>query len=208
MGTSRRRIYCAGPLFNSKEREEMEEIASSLEHAGYATFLPQRDGLEMMKCVDVLTRSGQAPDKAKSLVERAIFALDVYQVLQGCHALVANLNGRVPDEGAVAEASMAWAQGKVVIGYKNDARSVFGGTDNPLVTGLFGFQLQATIEDLIGALGSALALADDSGYVAYARQEEMESFLHLGREIWDILQDSPHEVSRVAQLLCRQEVIH
>ena len=40
------KIYCAGPLFNPKEQEEMGQIASVLECKGYSVFLPQRDGLE------------------------------------------------------------------------------------------------------------------------------------------------------------------
>ncbi|OTP76147.1 Nucleoside 2-deoxyribosyltransferase [Caballeronia sordidicola] len=40
------RVYCAGPLFNARERAEMDSIASVLEQAGFSTFLPHRDGLE------------------------------------------------------------------------------------------------------------------------------------------------------------------
>ena len=39
MEKRRYKIYCAGPLFNPKEREEMSQIASVLEHAGYSAFL-------------------------------------------------------------------------------------------------------------------------------------------------------------------------
>ena len=35
------RIYCAGPLFNEPEKEEMTGIAAQLESAGHETFLPQ-----------------------------------------------------------------------------------------------------------------------------------------------------------------------
>jgi len=38
------RIYCAGPLFNSSERAEMEILAEALEQAGFRPCLPHRDG--------------------------------------------------------------------------------------------------------------------------------------------------------------------
>lgn len=40
------KIYCAGPLFNDKEKEEMTEIAVALEESGFGVFLPHRDGFE------------------------------------------------------------------------------------------------------------------------------------------------------------------
>ena len=126
MDAGRLRVYCAGPLFNRKEQEEMLQISEALEEAGFDTFLPQRDGLELSKCVDELVREGMTVEEAGRLMAEAIFALDVYQVLEGCHMLVANLNGRVPDEGAVSEAAIAWARGKPVIAYKADMRSAFG----------------------------------------------------------------------------------
>ncbi len=43
------RVYCAGPLFNAYERDEMAKIACVLKDAGYATFLPQDDGIEFTR---------------------------------------------------------------------------------------------------------------------------------------------------------------
>lgn len=146
------KIYCAGPLFTAKERQEMDEIAGALEAVGFATFLPQRDGLELTKYIESLVKNGFVQREASQLMSRAIFALDIYQVLHGCNALVANLNGRVPDEGTVSEASMAWSCGKVVVGYKADSRTVFEGEDNPLVAGLFAFHLCNTIDELVSAV--------------------------------------------------------
>ena len=34
-------VYCAGPLFIEKQREEMNELAIALEGEGFGTFLPQ-----------------------------------------------------------------------------------------------------------------------------------------------------------------------
>jgi len=194
------KVYCAGPLFNLKEREEMADIASHLEKSGYATFLPQRDGLELTKCVELLIAGGANADEANELMARAIFALDVYQVLHGCDLVVANLNGRVPDEGTVSEAAMAWARGKVVIGYKADSRTAFFGQDNPLVTGLFDFNLCSTIEEICSAVTEAVRNGGIAATAQEKREQEISSLEHLGSEIWDIL-STGGDVSKVVQIL-------
>lgn len=188
MAHTRKRIYCAGPLFTDKERQEMEELAQALEEAGYSTFLPQRDGLELTKCVECLIEKGHAHGKASLLMSRAIFALDVYQVLHGCDALVANLNGRVPDEGTVSEASMAWSRGKVVVGYKADSRTAFGGQDNPLVVGLFGFRLCTTIEEIPAVVQKSIQVAASARAHQVVREEEIDSHVGLGNVIASALE--------------------
>lgn len=212
MGEDKIRVYCAGPLFNLKEREEMADIASYMEKSGYATFLPQRDGLELTKCVELLIEGGSRADEANDLMSRAVFALDVYQVLHGCSIVVVNLNGRVPDEGAVSEAAMAWARGKAVIGYKADSRSAFSGQDNPLVTGLFDFNLCSTLEEVGEAVAKTAADAGNSPAPERQREEEISSLEHLGCEIWGILR-AGGDVSKVVQVLQGQfrrtvEAIH
>lgn len=183
MGQLRQKIYCAGPLFTRKEQDEMREIALALETAGYTTFLPQRDGLELRKCTDILSHSKMSRDEAGAMMSRAIFALDIYQVLYGCTALVANLNGRVPDEGTVAEAAMAWSRGKPVIGYKADSRTVFGGYDNPLMAGLFDFQLCRSIPQIVESVGDALLNADVAENLVRVREEEIDKYAAIGGEI-------------------------
>ena len=70
------RVYCAGPLFNPPEREEMSAIAAVLEAAGHTTFLPQRDGFELGDVTRRLVRRGVPAGKATDVVHRTIFALD------------------------------------------------------------------------------------------------------------------------------------
>src|SRR5215475_5327265 len=151
------RIYCAGPLFNPSERAEMEILAEALELAGFKTFLPHRDGFLYRTIVPDLVRAGYPLEVAQWMVRQAIFALDVYQVLVSCDGPVVNLNGRVPDEGGVAEGAMAWTAGKAVVLFKDDARSKIDGLDNPLVAGLGGFRLVRHSEELPQALTRALA---------------------------------------------------
>ncbi|OGB92068.1 MAG: hypothetical protein A2Z31_00435, partial [candidate division NC10 bacterium RBG_16_65_8] len=145
------RIYCAGPLFNRAEQAEMAEIAIGLEKAGFRTFLPQRDGVVFAEVRRELLRSGYDDSEAGRMAQRAIFWLDAYEVVRDCQGLVANLNGRVPDEGAVAEASMAWMAGKSVVLYKSDSRSLVQGFDNPLVAGLGQFVTVSTVPEIVYA---------------------------------------------------------
>lgn len=175
-------IYCSGPLFSPEEVAAMTVIARALEGAGFRTFLPHRDGIEAW----VLPFAGGALDRdllrLRDAIDRAIFALDVFQLAERCDALVFNANGRVPDEGAVAEAALAFAVGKPVILYKRDARSVFHGRDNAMVTGLCA----ASVRDL-GALPAAVdsALARSTGGV---RPPALAATIERGRRLWTVLE--------------------
>ena len=141
------RVYCAGPLFNEPERNEIQAIAEALEEAGLETFLPQRDGLELTNLVE-----SASSEEAVRAVKAAIFSLDVYKLLSWSDAVVANLNGRVPDEGTVVEAALAWHSGKALVLFKNDARSPLEGQDNPMLGGLTGFRIVTTIHEIPAAL--------------------------------------------------------
>lgn len=133
-----KKIYCAGPLFNTKEKEEMQEIAATLEENNFKIFLPQRDGFEFSNLSKEFKELG-IPEKIVNIIlNKAIFTLDVFQVLDS-DGLVLNMNGRVPDEGALVEAGIAWNSGKKVVIYKSDTRSLINGNDNPLVLGLSNF---------------------------------------------------------------------
>jgi nucleoside 2-deoxyribosyltransferase len=134
----------------------MEILAEAIEQAGFTTFLPHRDGFLYGAIVPDLGRAGYSLEVAQWLARQAIFALDVYQVLVTCDGTVVNLNGRVPDEGAVVEGAMAWTVGKAVVLFKDDARSKIDGLDNPLVAGLGGFRLVNHSEDVPRALTRAL----------------------------------------------------
>lgn len=168
------RAYCAGPLFNAAERAEMDSIARTLEAAGYATFLPHRDGLEFARLKPELEKLGASANEAARILDRAIFSLDTYQLLRRCDVVVANLNGRVADEGTVVEASLAWHAGKPLVLFKADARSMLGGSDNPMLTGLGEF-------DVIDRL-SALPQAVDEA-IARDRARRVEETLSRGAEI-------------------------
>jgi nucleoside 2-deoxyribosyltransferase len=151
----RRRIYCAGPLFNPKEREEMQEIAEAIESCNVSTFLPQRDGIKYADLIEKFRNSDLSNEEADKILKKIIFYLDIYHVMEKTHALVLNLNGRVPDEGAVVEAALSWMSGKTVFIYKTDDRSLINGTDNPLVLGLNDFDVIRSKEELKVRVGKS-----------------------------------------------------
>jgi nucleoside 2-deoxyribosyltransferase len=181
------RVYCSGPLFNDPERAEMEEIARALEAAGFATFLPHRDGLEFRPLLPVLIGRGLDLDRAQAAWDRAIFALDVYQVAAGCAAVVVNLNGRVPDEGAVTEAALAYAAGRVVVGYKADLRSLVAGRDNAMVAGLFGFRTRGSVAGAVEAVREEIARPRVAATPVADAAGPFGETVRLGERIWDAL---------------------
>lgn len=142
-----KKVYCAGPLFNIKEREEMAEIAETLEERGFNVFLPHRDGFEFAHLYDVFLDIGYSESEANRILNKAIFTLDIFQVLSS-DGLILNINGRVPDEGAMVEAGIAWSAGKKVVIYKNDYRTLINGYDNPLLLGLGNFEAVNEIQKI------------------------------------------------------------
>ena len=185
------RVYCAGPLFNAAERSEMDSIAATLEAAGLSTFLPHRDGLEFAKLKPELEKLGASVEEAARMLDRAIFSLDTYQLLTRCDAVVANLNGRVADEGTVVEASLAWHADKPLVLFKADARTMLSGSDNPMLTGLGDFK----VVDQLAALPQAILEA-----VARDRTHRAEQTLESGAQI-AALREGGGELSALAKTL-------
>lgn len=132
------RIYIAGPLFCDAELEYNERIDKFLSDLGFTTFLPQRDGYKLVELEKKVGRSEAV---------RIIFDRDV-QEIRDCDAVVFNMDGRVPDEGACVEIGIAYASGKKCIGLKTDARGVFGGADNPMVLGALKFRVAGSLWDV------------------------------------------------------------
>lgn len=148
------KIYCAGPIFNTKEREEMEEIANVLRQNAFDVFLPHKDGLKFYDMLSHMVDLGFESEGAKNILKRAIFCLDSYEVVKDCNAVIINLNGRVPDEGAIVEGAWSWILGKPTFLYKNDVRTILDGEDNPLVEGLGNFIYINKIDQLPEVLKS------------------------------------------------------
>ena len=129
-------MYCSGALFCPAEVREMADIAKSLEGAGYDTYLPQRDGGEafVMNSIDTPVAGSPLLRPFTNFLTKTMFALDIYEILK-CDYFIINLNGRVPDDGAISELGVAFASGRPIIQYKTDIRSLFQGRDHPMIQG-------------------------------------------------------------------------
>ena len=179
------RIYCAGPLFNQSERDEMAAIADRLEQAGFPVFLPHRDGMEFRKVHQVFVDRGESPEVAGKYLHAAIFALDVYQLAEACGGMIWNLNGRVPDEGAVSEAAICWTLGKPLVAYSDDARSLITGRHNPLLVGLVDFEVVDSIDGIAKAMQTAVEQASHS---ETSQSPKLRSTITTGSELWQAMQ--------------------
>jgi nucleoside 2-deoxyribosyltransferase len=193
----RRKIYCAGPLFNPKEREEMSQIASVLEEGGYSVFLPQRDGLEFAKLFPLFMEKGVPAPDARKILNMAIFSLDVYQIVNSS-GLLLNMNGRVPDEGAMVEAGIAWANNKVIVIFRSDSRSLIEGNCNPLVLGLSDFSLVGAYGEIAAGFDARFSVAAEDGLLA--RDNQSKAATKSGREINNYLA-SQRSGDEIADLL-------
>jgi nucleoside 2-deoxyribosyltransferase len=184
------RVYCAGPLFNQAERTEMTAIAECLARAGFRVYLPHRDGMEFRLVLDVLVERGWSAATAGEFLHAAIFALDVYQLAAECDAMVWNLNGRTPDEGAVAEAAMAWTLGKPLVAYKDDVRSLISGRLNPLLAGMVDFETADDFETLPQALAAACAQTQRVDGSLERLPPKMQRAVRDGGRLWEALRTS------------------
>ena len=191
------RVYCSGPLFSPEENAAMALIADTLENEGFSTFLPQRDGLEkyVLGSINSSYMSNPLIKKMSIPINKAIFALDIYQIIEKCDCFVFNMNGRVPDEGGVVETAVAFTSGKPLIIYKNDYRSLFNGNDNSMLTGLsYTFSTVNQIKDIPDALCQSIQYIeslDPSPYHGEHMPAYVKKIVNQGRQIWQIMETIP-----------------
>ena len=114
-------FYISAPLFNEMELKFNERIAIFLEKFGFSTYLPQRDGGED----EMLLKDPELWPE----ISRKVFKRDV-DALKTSSALIMIMDGRVPDEGACVELGMAYAFGKICIGFQTDTRRFATGQNN------------------------------------------------------------------------------
>jgi hypothetical protein len=150
-----------------------------------------------------LIAQGHCPQQVGQWLHAAIFALDTYQVVVGCGTLVFNMNGRVPDEGAVAEATMAWMLGKPVVLYKEDVRSAIAGRDNPLVVGPVNFERVEELERLGEALAAKVAVHPLGEDWQVPCPPHLRQTLDVGERLWSELEllGSDRDPERVAEFM-------
>jgi len=189
-----KKVYCAGPMFSPGEKWEQERIARELDDAGFETFLPQRDGLEIKEVMAQVAdpKVGALVGLFLPVVRKAVFALDLYQVVEGCDCVVFNMNGRVPDGGSVSEAASANMAGKPVVLYKETPVAFILGEDNPMIDGLsHDWRNVSDVEDLPAAVRDAIEFVEkknaQEGWSCQVPPVAREC-VERGRKIWCVMQ--------------------
>jgi nucleoside 2-deoxyribosyltransferase len=186
----RYRIYCSGPLFCAEEIGGMSAIAKVLEDAGFQTFLPHRDGMEGYVLRFSNSSFPSTVSGIRTRIDYAIFSLDVYELIERCIAVVCNLNGRVPDEGMIVEAALAYAAGKPLVLFKDDLRAPFGGYDNSMLTSLVRGIIVDKITNLPVALMNMISRKTDSVPLS----SDLKKAISNGKRISSILESLPEKM--------------
>ena len=102
-----KKIYIAGPLFNTHEKEYLEKIATELESNEFECFLPHRDQKDVTeKELKQLNMSNATKQK--------IFNNDL-NALKTSDLTVALLTGQDIDSGTAAEIGFSYANKKPII---------------------------------------------------------------------------------------------
>jgi len=191
MSTRQKKIvYCSGPLFSPEEIGSMSSISGFLESKGFTTFLPHRDGVENYVMGMVNSSLNVNFFKIRDMIDAAIFSLDLFQIIERCNYFVFNMNGRVPDEGGVVETAIAFSVGKPVVIYKNDARTVFNGMDNSMITGLMTTKPVKDIKRIPLALEKAKKKIDNLPESTYLENIPplVKKKINFGRRVWTVLE--------------------
>ena len=142
------RIYLAGPLFCKSERDYNLSLKDALASRGYELLLPQTNGLNI-NAEKMLTN----PDYRDAAI-MMVFQSDL-EMLDSCDAVLFNLDGRVPDEGACVELGYAFAKGKECFGLKTDVRTAEFGTDNMMISGALKLRTASSVDELVSMLEEA-----------------------------------------------------
>jgi len=182
-------VYLAGPMFSQADVKWQLEVAGTLESAGLSTHLPQRDGIEvasvMAKIGLPFLRDPLTVIEVTRFARKLVFALDVYHVLERCQAIVFNLDGRVPDEGTVMEASLGWTANRPVVVFKTTSISMLGGYDNPMVSGLgMKWAYVTELDKLAAEVKRAIKARQDQDDHRFALGHHAATVVALGAEIW------------------------
>jgi len=191
-------IYCSGPLFCPEEIAGMQAISQTLEKSDYTTFLPHRDGLEAYVLKYINTPLNTSLFGIRNHIDQAIFALDIYQIVKCCQAIVVNLNGRTPDEGAIVEASIAFSCNKPVLFYKNDSRYPFNGRDNAMILGLTCYPIESNIDAIPKKLDQILKRSDRNTETIHLNKELAKTIAH-GERIWTLMKPFRHIQQKTTQ---------
>ena len=132
------KVFIAGPMFSSAEREFNLKVDDFLRERGFETFLPQREVGELWEKVHGRGRR----------VCRKIYEEDL-RGLGEADSLVAILNGQDVDSGTAFEVGYASATGKPIVGLKTDVRVFARGEEVNLMLAHSLHDLAKDLDELV-----------------------------------------------------------
>ena len=176
-------------MFSIGDKREQHAVAKSLEGAGFTTYLPQRDGIEVGRVMALVNHpfiEGPIADDIMLQVRKWVFALDMFQLLERCQSLVFNLDGRTPDDGSVVETAAAFTAGKPLVIYKTSPITMLGRRRQP-----DGHRPVVELE--VRRQGRGRATAVKAAVAAakpydYAGPPNVAGLIKEGEEVWDVLE--------------------
>jgi nucleoside 2-deoxyribosyltransferase len=182
-------------MFSVGDKWEQHAVAHALKGAGFTTYLPQRDGIEVGKVMQLVNHpllEGPIANDIMLQVRKWVFALDMYQLLGRCNAVVFNLDGRTPDEGSVVETASAFTAGKPIVIYKTTPITILNGADNPMVQGLSTtWSYAGDVPSVPKAVAAQVAAVAKQPYT-YAPPPNVKALIAGGSEVWDVLEGLRH----------------
>jgi len=185
-------VCLAGPAYSPEEGHALEVLAKLLDRKGWEVYMPATQGLEPHFLALAAEPPGSELQRFREVVEKAAFALEIFQLVERCDALVFNMNGRVPDEGGVFKTAVAFTAGKPLILYKRDHRSKLHGNDNAMLPGLsYSFSHVRKAKKIPGKLEKALQKSQGFGgrpYAGDAVPPFVRQITDQGRQVWEALQ--------------------
>lgn len=177
-------------MFSVADQWQQQQIAATLQAAKMTTYLPQADGIEvgpLMAHIGEPDNGVPAPAlfEVVRFIRQIVCAMDNYQLLVRCNSLVFTMDGRVPDEGSVAETAAAWASGQVIVIYKTTPITMLGGTDNPMVSGLaFDWLTVGALSELPGAILTAAETVGSMNGTRFTAGSQCAAVTTLGGLVW------------------------
>ncbi len=181
-------VYCSGALFSPEDLKAMRDISNQITSIGFHTFLPHYDGLEAF----VLNQANSSISNSillkpiQKFINKAIFALDIYQIISVCDYFVINLNGRIPDDGAVVELGLAIAYNKPIIIYQNDLRAKYNNLNNLSIMGAIRHSHYINSLSEISEIIKKISLADYPPVTEYP--DNIKRQLEFGEKVWKFIQ--------------------
>lgn len=129
------RVYFCGSFYTPEEQKKLEYL-TNLIPSNFIFDLPHKGSLEFFYFHLLNSFILEHESEDSILYQNYIYYSQLYNIFKYSNILIYNMNGRVPDMGALLQTSLFYSSGRPIIIYKNDHRSKIFGMDNSMITGL------------------------------------------------------------------------